>query len=111
MSPLADDEADDDAPDCAEADDRGVGFGDDGVGKAEKEAEEESLRPVGQGQASRADDEADSEAVEERACQGCCFVFKGEREHGGGGERAVDEAADCAEQEFGHGIDSVCWPG
>jgi hypothetical protein len=102
VPPLADDEADDCAADCAEDENGGVGFGDDGVGEAEEEAEEEAGCPVGEGEACRADDEADGEAVEECARQGRPFVFEGEREHGGGGERAVDEAADRAEQESGH---------
>jgi hypothetical protein len=83
-APLAHDDADDYASDRAQNYDRRIRLRDDSIRQTQDDAEDEPLRPPRQRQPRRADDEADGEAVKERARQSGPLIREAEREHGGG---------------------------
>lgn len=63
------DPADEQAADCADDENRAVGFGHDRIGQAQKEPEENADEPYGPGELHAADGEPDREPAGKRAEQ------------------------------------------
>jgi len=98
------DPSDDESADGAGGEDGRECFGDDGVGKAEQNSEEQTGEPSGPGQFNVADYEAECEAGDECAEHGGALVGKRERNHHGGIDAAENQSAKNAERDSGHGL-------
>ena len=98
------DPSDDESAYCAGGDDGRECFGDDGVGKAEQNSEEQAGEPSGPGQFYVANYKSQREARDERAEHGGSLIGKGERNHHGGIDAAENQSAKNAEWDSGHGF-------